>query len=175
MGRHAALNDDGTYRENIFYTTIGEAYIPIAFQTARKADPHAQLFYNDYNLESNGAKTAGAQRLVKLVQQYGGDIQGVGFQGHLTSEPTPSSSGGVTPSLSTLTAALKSLTDSGVDVAYTELDVRFNLPANSTDLQQQKECYERVAASCLATPRCIGITTWVSILPLFVLCESLIC
>jgi endo-1,4-beta-xylanase len=43
----------------VWYNTIGEEFLPLAFQFASQ-DPHAQLFYNDYNLEYNGAKTDGA-------------------------------------------------------------------------------------------------------------------
>lgn len=83
-----ALNDNGTYRDSVFYKTIGEAYIPLAFQFAKQADPTAKLFYNDYDLEYAGDKWLGAQRIVKLVKQYGVEIDGVGLQAHLSSEVT---------------------------------------------------------------------------------------
>lgn len=167
----AALNEDGTYRESVWYNTIGEAFLPLAFKFAREADPHARLFYNDYNLEYNGAKTDGAQRIVNLIQSYGVEIDGVGFQAHLTSEATPSSGGGVAPDQATLEAALGKMTSQDVDVAYTEIDVRFNLPVTQKKLLVQRDVYEHVAASCLATERCIGMTTWVSRVSLNDICQ----
>ncbi|KAF2206590.1 glycoside hydrolase family 10 protein, partial [Cercospora zeae-maydis SCOH1-5] len=155
-----ALNEDGTYRESVFYNTIGEAFIPIAFQMARKADPYAELYYNDYNLEYNNAKTLGAQRIVKLIQSYGVEIQGVGLQAHLTSEPTPSAPTGTTPSQDDLETVLRGYTDLGVDVAYTEIDVRHVTPGNATTTADQVKAYERIAASCLAVKRCVGMTIW---------------
>ena len=88
-----ALNENGTYRDSVFYKTIGEAYIPLAFKFAKQADPKARLFYNDYNLEYAGDKWLGAQRIVKLVKQYGVKIDGVGLQAHLSSEATKTSPG----------------------------------------------------------------------------------
>jgi endo-1,4-beta-xylanase len=38
-----ALNEDGTYRQSVWYTTIGEAYLPIAFRFAAKYS-NAKLF-----------------------------------------------------------------------------------------------------------------------------------
>lgn len=75
-----ALNEDGTYRESVFYNIIGEAFLPIAFKFAKQASPKSHLYYNDYNLEYNGNKTLGAQRIVKLIQSYGAHIDGVGLQ-----------------------------------------------------------------------------------------------
>ena len=43
-----ALNDDGTFRSDIFYDTLNTSYIPIALRAARRADPHAKLYINDY-------------------------------------------------------------------------------------------------------------------------------
>ncbi len=146
----------------MWYNTIGEAFLPLAFKFASQVDPKAQLFYNDYNLEYNGAKTDGAQRIVKLIQSHGVKINGVGFRAHMTSEPTTSSGGGVTPSQQVLSAALRRMTSQDVDVAYTEIDVRMNLPATQKKLNVQAKVYQRIAASCLAVERCIGMTIWVS-------------
>jgi endo-1,4-beta-xylanase len=115
---------------------------------------------NDYNLEYNGNKTAGAVRIVKLIKSYGLRIDGVGYQAHLTSEPTTSAPGAV-PDQKTLEAALRATADLGVDVAYTELDLRMNTPATPEKLAVQAAGYESVAKSCLAVKRCIGITIWV--------------
>lgn len=140
---------------------IGEAYIPISFRLAAAADPAAKLYYNDYNLEYGEAKAQGAARIVKLVQSYGIKIDGVGLQGHLVSEPTGTQKT-PTPSQETLEKTLKMYTDLGVDVAYTELDIRMNTPATQAKLKVQADAYGRVFGSCMANPRCVGITLWVS-------------
>ncbi|KAJ5476853.1 hypothetical protein N7475_002582 [Penicillium sp. IBT 31633x] len=147
-----ALNEDGTYRDSIFYKVIGEAYLPIAFATAAAADPDVKLYYNDYNLEWAGAKSTGAQRIVKLVQQYGAKIDGVGLQAHLIV--------GSTPSQSAQASNLAAITALGVDVAYTELDIRMTLPATAALLAQQSIDYQNTVAACVANTRCVGVTIW---------------
>ena len=154
-----ALNEDGSYRDNVFLRVIGEAYLPISFRIAAAADPNAKLYYNDYNLEYAEAKALGAQRIVKLVQSWGVKIDGVGLQAHLVTSSTPTQSI-PTPSQEILEKSLRLYTDLGVDVAYTELDIRMPLPETSEKLQVQSDAYARVAASCIAVPRCVGITIW---------------
>ncbi|KAH6672951.1 glycoside hydrolase superfamily [Halenospora varia] len=148
-----AFNEDGTYRENIFYTTIGPEYIPIAFETAALYDTTAKLYYNDYNIESAGNKATAALNLVKSLKARGIQIDGVGMQAHFIV--------GSTPSLATQTANLESFTALGVEVAYTELDVRFSsLPPTDAGLSQQSTDYANTVSACLAVTDCVGITIW---------------
>ncbi|EEA22369.1 hypothetical protein TMatcc_008189 [Talaromyces marneffei ATCC 18224] len=147
-----ALNEDGTYRQNVFYQHIGEAYIPIAFAAAAAADPNAKLYYNDYNIEYAGAKATGAQGIVKLVKAAGGRIDGVGFQSHFIV--------GQTPSLAAQKANLASFTALGVDVAITELDIRMTLPDTSALQAQQSTDYQTTTTACVQTKGCVGITIW---------------
>ena len=62
-----ALNEDGSLRQSVFFKTIGEGYIEEAFKLAEKADPKADLVYNDYNL-CNSEKREGVINLVKNLQ-----------------------------------------------------------------------------------------------------------
>jgi endo-1,4-beta-xylanase len=163
-----ALNEDGTLRSNAFLKAIGDAYIPIAFRAAAAADPAAKLYYNDYNLEYGTEKHAGAVRIAKQVQAWGVKIDGVGFQGHLVSEKTSTQSIPC-PSVEVLAGSLRAFADLGLDVAYTEIDVRMNTPTTPAKLQAAADAWGRVAASCMAVERCVGMTIWVSsfLLPFF--------
>jgi endo-1,4-beta-xylanase len=99
-------------------------------------------------------------RIVKLIKSYGVHIDGVGYQGHLTSEATPSNPGSA-PDQKTLEAALRATADLGVKVAYTELDVRRNI--NSTSVEStaaQVAVWKNVASACIAVKQCIGMTVW---------------
>ncbi|KAK0724110.1 glycoside hydrolase superfamily [Lasiosphaeris hirsuta] len=148
-----AVNDDGAWRDSIFLRTFGTDYFAIAFAAAKKADPVSKLYYNDYNLEYNGAKTTKAFELVQMVQAAGAPIDGVGFQGHLIV--------GGTPSRSNLAATLRRFTALGVEVAYTELDIRHSsLPASAAALATQGNDFANVVGSCLDVAGCVGATVW---------------
>lgn len=85
------LNEDGTYRNDTFFQVLGPEYIKIAFAAAAAADPHAKLYYNDYNIEYVGPKSDGArENIVKYLQDAGIRIDGVGLQGHFVVGSTPS-------------------------------------------------------------------------------------
>lgn len=76
-----ALNEDGTLRRSPWYNIIGEDYLEQAFRFAHEADPAAELYYNDYNLEVP-AKRDGAAALVKKLKAAGVTIHAVGSQAH---------------------------------------------------------------------------------------------
>lgn len=151
-----AFNDNGTYRPDIFYNTIGPEYIPIAFEAAAAADPSVKLYYNDYNIESPGAKATSALNLVKSLKARGIKIDGVGLEAHFIV--------GETPSLAMQTANLECFTALGVEVAYTELDIRhLSLPPSTSALAQQATDYYNTVSACLATTgggKCVGVTLW---------------
>ncbi|PSR77071.1 glycoside hydrolase superfamily [Coniella lustricola] len=148
-----ALSDSSGYRDNIFYETIGEYYIPIAFAAAAAADPAAKLYYNDYSIEFTGTKLTEALAIVDLIQGAGVQIDGVGLQGHFIV--------GEVGSASALAAVLEQFTAKGVEVAYTEVDVRHaSLPPTDAEIEQQAVDYAAVVSACLSVSDCVGITVW---------------
>ena len=110
-------------------------------------------YLNDYNLEYNGAKTDRTVEAVRIVQNAGAPIDGVGLQGHLIV--------GSTPTRQQLATVLRRFTSMNLEVAYTELDIRHSsLPASTAALQRQGSDYANVVGSCVDVDRCVGITVW---------------
>jgi endo-1,4-beta-xylanase len=108
-----ALNDDGTMRQTKWYEIIGGDYIEKAFEFAKAADPNAELYYNDYNIE-NSAKRAGAIRIIKGLQAKGIKVSGVGIQGHWHLAG---------PKLAVIDSSIAQYGRLGIKVHITELDV----------------------------------------------------
>lgn len=108
-----ALNEDGSLRQSVFFKTIGEGYIEEAFKLAEKADPKADLVYNDYNL-CNSEKREGVINLVKNLQSKNIKINGVGIQAHWQLN---------TPSLEEIEKSIIAFSQLGLKVMFTELDI----------------------------------------------------
>ncbi len=80
-----AITDDPhaecPYRQSRLYQIAGDDFIRCAFRAARKADPNALLFYNDYN-ECDKFKRQRIYNMVKEMKADGVPIDGIGMQGH---------------------------------------------------------------------------------------------
>ncbi|KAF7797216.1 hypothetical protein EIP86_008408 [Pleurotus ostreatoroseus] len=144
------LNDDGSFRSDVFFNTLGTSYIATALRAARAADPNAKLYINDFNIEGPGAKATAMMNLVRSLQQQGVPIDGIGVQSHLIVGEVPQG----------FQQNLQAFTNLGIDVAITELDIRMTLPETAALLQQQKQDYTTVIQACLNVPRCVGVTIW---------------
>ncbi|GAA2302796.1 endo-1,4-beta-xylanase [Streptomyces kunmingensis] len=145
------MNEDGTYRENLFYTTLGPGYIADALRWARAADPKVKLYLNDYNVEGTGAKSDAYYTLIKQLKADRVPVDGFGMQAHLALQygfPYQ------------MEQNIQRFADLGLDVAITELDIRMILPYDATKLAQQADWYRQVTEACLAVRRCVGITLW---------------
>jgi len=117
-----ALRDDGTLRKNRWVQIIGDDseqkqydFIAKAFEYAHQADPDAELYYNDYSLDTSKEKCDGAVELVKYLKSKGLRIDGVGIQLH---------SGFDYPDKESLEYCINALAATGVKVMVTELDIR---------------------------------------------------
>lgn len=108
-----ALEEDGTLRKSVFLNKLGENYIKEAFDLAAKADPSAELYYNDYNIEQP-AKRKGAIELIKKLQSSGTKIDGVGIQGHWNLKGA---------SLKDIEDSIIEFSQLGIKIAFTELDI----------------------------------------------------
>lgn len=110
----AIADKTGEYRNSVFYKVLGPEYLVLAFKWAHEADPNAELYYNDYNLDADDAKRAKAVELVKYLRDHGARIDGIGLQGHYNlSTPTPAK----------IDETIGIFAGLGLKVMITELDV----------------------------------------------------
>ena len=145
---------DGT-TENLrtfsWYKAVGPDVLTLAFKWAHEADPNAQLYYNDYNIEQgaveNKGKHASSMLLLKRLLAEGAPITGVGIQGHWH----------LNTNLADVEKAIENYASLGLRVSITELDVTatggnsgaFGVrPADGTipaeNYQKQAEVYKKL-------------------------------
>ena len=108
-----AFEEDGSLRASVFYKNMGENYIEEVFRITEKADPDADLIYNDYNLYKP-EKRAAILKMVKNFKSNGTKINGVGVQAHWDLK---------SPSLEEIEQIILDIHAEGVSVSFTELDI----------------------------------------------------
>lgn len=158
-----ALADDGQptvnniLRSSVFSQRMGLDFIDQAFINARAVDPQVDLFYNDYNIEAGGQKTANLLSLIDGMKARGVPITGVGFQMHVTID---------WPSITAIESSLKAVADRGLKVKISEMDVSMKSAYTSftadAATRQQQRYHDIIAAYLRAVPASqrAGITVW---------------
>jgi GH35 family endo-1,4-beta-xylanase len=140
-------------RSTVFSRGLGSDYVAEAFRLARRADPGAQLVYNDYGGEGLNRKSNDVYNLVTDLKRRG-LVDGVGLQMHISAASSPA--------VGEIRTNIQRLSDLGLQVNISEMDVRVRDVAGdqAARLQRQREVYRDVVAACVAVPRCEAVTFW---------------
>ncbi|MBW3128151.1 endo-1,4-beta-xylanase [Hymenobacter profundi] len=109
-----AIDDQqGDLRKTKWLEILGEDFAAKAFEYAHKADPKAELYYNDYSLY-HPEKREGVIKLVKGLQAKGIKVTAIGMQGHY---------GLTKPTIAQVEESIVAFSKLGVHVNFTELDI----------------------------------------------------
>jgi endo-1,4-beta-xylanase len=121
--------DGADLRNSEWLEIAGEEYIEKAFIYARKADPKAKLFINDYDT-TDPVKGLTLYNLVKKLKERKVPVDGIGMQFHITL---------TNPGIKAIDESLKKFSELGVEIQITELDMSLNPDAKikSADASQE--------------------------------------
>lgn len=147
------FNEDGTLRNSVWLRTIGPDYIAYALTRARETDPDALLFLNEYNNEAEGYPKADAMYdFVRQLTEKGVPLDGVGMQLHLdATQPF---------SPDAIRSNVRRYAGIGMNVSFSEVDVR--IPSGNPEKweQRQQEIYEALLRIALEEPNVTSFITW---------------
>ena len=141
----AAFFDNGTWRDSVWYNLLGEDFprlavglphmtemvlctegqdptLTLQLEHTHKIAPDVKLYINDYNIESNNNKSQAYVQLTKSLLDQNVPLDGIGFQCHFIAGSVPED----------IAETAKMFTDMGLEVAFTELDIR--APVNNQGL-----------------------------------------
>lgn len=154
------IAEDGSgLRRTIWLDSLGPNYIDRALRWARAADPSTPLVINEYGLEGDDPTTARKREqmltLLRSLRQQGAPVQALGLQAHLYATDTG-------PTFRTLPTFLRQISDLGLDLYVTELDVNDQaLPAAIPERDARVAAvYGDFLAAVLPQPRLKLICGW---------------
>ena len=146
-------------RNSPWMQLLGERYIDIAFQTARAADPHALLTYNDYDIEyetpQQERKREAVLALLHRMRQRSVPIDAAGVQSHLHAGTKNYFGGG-------LKHFMKEAHKLNLQVFITELDVDDSHVIGSEGVREQAvaDVYKDYMDRMLQYPWMTAALTW---------------
>jgi len=153
-------------RDSFWYRKLGTDFILYTFQFAHEADPKCKLYYNDYSVETGGAKTENMLKLVDYLKSKNAPIDGVGMQFHRYAVEVPKAG-------DKFHETIQKIQDRKLSFQMTELDLSVPIekfprndpkygivPAKPEDIQQQAKSYEAFVRLALSFKNCQGIQLW---------------
>ncbi len=147
------------WRNSFWYGLLGPAYVDIAFEAAKQADPSAILTYNDFGLEyenrSDNAKRKAVLGMLHDLKRRGVPVGALGLQSHLRAG-TGENFGSDLPKF------IAEVRDLGLEVFVTELDVddsHLTVEGGARD-EVIADVYKRYLDLVLATSSVSVVVTW---------------
>lgn len=134
-------------RKSIWYNAMGESFITSALTTARKADPAAKLYINEFGLEADDDRWNTFIKLLEKLQAANVPLDGVGFQAHVYDDADT-----IDPNV--LRKHMQQLAKMGLASRISEIDV------HGEDAAYQAKQYQAVLGACKAEPSCTSFSTW---------------
>ena len=151
---------DGLRSSSPWFQMLGPDYLDLAYRTARQADPHALLTYNEYGIEydtdDEAKKRDATLGLLRRMKAAGTPIDALGVQSHIHAGGTDTFGKGLRELLDGARAL-------GLQVFITEMDVKDDAVA-SDDIAQRDQAvadvYRRYLDTVLRGPEVKAVLTW---------------
>lgn len=137
------------YSEHDIMDILGKEVMADWFKRVRNNDRTVKLYLNDYSIISGGGGNIDKQdsyyNLVKYIEEQGGEVNGIGMQGHFGSELT---------SIPKVYSILDRFAELGKDIKITEHDI------NVTQRQVQAEYTRDFLTICFSHERVKSFLFW---------------
>jgi endo-1,4-beta-xylanase len=154
------FNDNGSLRSDVWFDKPGIGFasqgtrtIEQALRWAHAADPDAKLFVNEYGAEIMNAKSNALYAMAKDFVRRGVPLSGIGLQLHIGPGFDQQDS------LGDLSKNIRRLAALGLEVQFTEVDVREHDGSNFSQ-SEQANAYKDLLDACLRQTACTLFQTW---------------
>ena len=117
------------------------------FKWAHAADPDAELYINEYNVEYNWGDAEEYRDLILKIKEMGGPVTGVGIQAHFWDC--------CRPNVDELVKNVNIVAEAGLPIKFTEFDYGGNLTQ-----EQQASDFIKVLTVAFSHPSIIGMICW---------------
>ncbi len=141
------INEPLTGHADSLRKRVGDSILWDCFKWAHSADPDAELFINDYNVEYNWGQAAEYRDLILKIKEMGGPVTGVGMQAHFWDC--------CRPNVDELVKNVNIVAQAGLPIRFTEYDYGGNL----TQAQQAAD-FIKVLTIAFSHPSISGMISW---------------
>jgi GH35 family endo-1,4-beta-xylanase len=141
------INETLTGHADWLRKTVGDSIIWDSFKWARSADPDAELYINDYNVELNWGQSIEYRDLILKMLENDAPITGIGVQAHFWDC--------CRPNVNEVVRNMNILAETGLPIKLTEYDFGGNL----TQAQQAAD-YIMVLTIAFSHPSIVGMYHW---------------